>query len=382
MKRNKSIWLFFFCTIFCACDNSQHSRLPQVPHMGERVVQITDISLDSLTLDAHMTSLAGKWYLHGDTLVLLDKYAVSMQKYDLSGQYIGKMLVKGRGPNEQLEPFYWFQYTDDGGFYAMNTSWQMFHYSANNVIVGQSTFLENVDIEEYKKIYANPDPKSPSMYEPQTMCSDMGILGDNLVFPVVTEHYLYNGYESRTKDYYRNSHLFAAVDTSSLHIRSIFGFYPQIFQKSNIPNFATLRFSTDSVAKKMYVSFYADPKVYVYNNDFELIHTFGERHDLIKGDYPSTSTFEEADELSDNQYKRYGYYDRIAVAGDYVFRSYKTDNGKWGMMAYETSSGDQIADFSIQSKEFRIIGYHKGWYYAEGGWNYDKETCTIYKFKI
>lgn len=312
----------------------------------------------------------------------LDSYAVTMQKYDLNGQHVGRMIVKGRGPDEQLEPFYWLQFSDDGGFYAMYTSWQMFHYNINKVVVKKHTFLDEADKDEFKRIYAKPDPESLLMYEPQTMCSDMGMVGGSLIFPIVTEHFSYNGYESRTKEYYRNSHLFAAVDTSSFHIQSFFGFYPQVFQESNIPNFATLRFSTDTFAGNMYVSFYADPKVYVYNDNFELSHTFGEPNPKIQGVYPSTSTFADADELYSRHLKKYGYYDRIVAAGDYIFRSYKADDGKWGMMIYEKSSGDQIADIGIPSKDFRIIGYHEGWYYAEGLWNYTDETCTIYKFKI
>ena len=78
--------------------------------------------------------------------------------------------------------------------------------------------------------------------------------------------------------------------------------------------------------------------------------------------------------------KKYGYYERIKVVNDYLFRSYKKDGDiGYGLQIYKDD--DLIGDVSF-SEEVYIIGYSNGCYYGVLPVNVDLEQFRIIKFKL
>jgi len=390
MKTIKLIAIIVLLLFFSCKKEAYRTRLPEVKHLGiENLATQKKITWDSIVVDMSETSLVVGWHLYSDTLYILDRHMVPMKKLDLEGNYIESFLKKGRGPNELTEPFFWFTFLPEGyagllsGYYLLNV-----YDKQNQLRVKHLLFSEILDTKEgaleAQRIFDKPDPESYLMYEPQTMNYEMVFLGNNLILPVVTEHYAYNGFNKyqKARKYYRDSYLFLRLDTSNLHVAGMFGHYPQVFQESNIPNFSNSNFSVkDSL---MFVSFMADPNVYVYNDKFELSFTFGVAVKNIKGNYPETKSFEEAEEVFGKHRKNYGHYKHIRAVHDYIFRMYMNDHKEWRTQVYDAKSYDLVADFQNPNNYayFKCLGYSNGYYYAEGAINNKTETSVIYKFKI
>lgn len=380
-----------FCILLSGCTGhrpAENDPYENLPHFGKDLsTSSRHLITDSLFFDASMTSLQGRWYTVGDSLWFIDRHIVPVRRFDIAGNYTGKHLMKGHGPNELIAPLYWFCNDTASGYWGMNNAWQIMRFDKRHHVTRKHHFLEErkADKTVWAKLLRKPDPTNPLMYEPQYGCSDMGLLGGKLIIPITTEHPVFNGYEEttgQTEKFYTVSYLFAALDTTTFELDTIFGSYSPIFRSHTIPNFAGINFDTDPTGHTLVVSFQGDPWLYVYDTTFRLHHSFGIPHPQITGEYPETHTAEEADARRTDQYTAKGYYAKIKHTGNHILRQFRTDNGNWGIEIYDAGSYNLLGRIPVPSWDTWPIGQIGEWYYTQGRADTENERYIIYKFRF
>ena len=382
--KNKLDWVLVLLCLNCiACDKATFvDEYVNIKHDGQKNIEITKIVLDTIFIDASFTSLEGEWLLKDSRLYFIDQALVGVKVFDLDGLYIEKHIERGRGPNEILKPMLAASVSDRGDFVAIDRGWiislfnECFKKDKSYILFGDI----DGDAQMWDNLLRSPDPEQFRMYEFFINARSIRFLNDQIIIPVITEHIDYNGFykNANAQDFWLKSYNFLMIDIQSRKTGKLFGHYPPIFRKKNIPTFSLLSFDTKS--DHVYCSYGADSLIYVRDHHGKLLKSIGYAASSINGEYPETETFEDYSSNRIQHEKKYGYYKRIKVVNDYLFRSYKKDGDiGYGLQIYKDD--DLIGDVSF-SEEVYIIGYSNGCYYGVLPVNVDLEQFRIIKFKL
>ena len=383
MKKKRG-WMFFFvCLNFIACNDAKVvDEYANIRHEGQKDIKITGIVLDTIYIDASSTSLEGEWHLRDNKLYFIDYSVVGVTEFDLDGQYAAKYIEKGRGPNEILQPIFAGSFSDSGDFVGIDQGWMISLFDKDFKKKNSCVLLGDIaeDEQVWDNLLQNPDPEAFRMYEFFISSKSIRFLNDLVVIPVITEHVAYNGFNkgANTRDFWSRSYNFLMIDVHNCKTGKLFGHYPPIFREKNIPAFSLLSFDTGN--GHVYCSYGADSLIYVRDSNGELIKSIGYAASSIKGGYPETQTFEEYSKNRGQNEKDYGYYKRIKLVNDHLFRSYKKDGGAgYGLQIYHNS--DLIGDISFP-EDIHVIGYSNGAYYGVLPVDTDSERFRIVRFEL
>lgn len=383
MKR-KFYWVLVLgCLNYMACNDAIFvDEYLNIRHDGQNNVEVTKVTLDTILIDASSTSLEGEWHLKDNKLYFIDQALVGVKVFDLEGQYIAEYIEKGRGPNEILQPILAGSFSDGGDFVGIDQGWMISLFDGS--FKKEKSCILFGDIDGDKKVWdnllQNPDPDEFRMYEFFISARSVRFLNDQIIIPVITEHVDYNGFykNANTQDFWLKSYNFLTIDIQNRKTGKLFGHYPPIFRERNIPTFSLLSFDTGN--GHIYCSYGADSLIYVRDNNGRLINSMGYAASSIRGEYPETETFEDYSSNHRKHQKEYGYYKRIKIANDHLFRSYKKDGDTgYGLQIYKNN--DLIGDISF-SEDIYIIGYSNGFYYGVLPGNMDLEQFRIVKFEL
>ena len=384
MKKKYSwVLLALSCINQIACQNTIFvDEYADIRHDGQKNIKITEVDLDTVLIDASSTSLEGEWHLKDNKLYFVDKALVGVKVFDPDGQYITRHIEKGRGPNEMLQPMFAGSFSDRGYFITIDQGWTISLF--NKEFKKEKMYILLGDIDGDQKVWdnlrRNPDPEKFRMYEFFISAPGIRFLNDQVIIPVITEHMDYNGFfkNANVQDFWLRSYNFLTIDIQNCKTGKLFGHYPPIFRKRNIPTFSVLSFDTGN--DYMYCSYGADSLIYVRDNHGKLIKSIGYATSSIKGNYPETETFEDYSLNFRKHQKTYGYYKQIKLANDHLFRSYKKDGDTgYGLQIYKDN--DLIGDVSF-SEDMYIIGYSNEYYYGVLPTDTDLEQFRIVKFKL
>lgn len=366
----KKILLVICVILFSPSFMAGKYNLDSLSHKGTKSVVINSINFKKLVLDGSGTSFDGSWQMDGSSILLFDKYLTPVRAYNCDGRYVGVVIKDGNSPDNIPEPAIISAVNKNGDIAVMTQSAFFFLYDSNFHIKYQYQYpwfllleTESSDVvESINKLLITPNPEAPEMYEYNFAVKDMKCVNDTLFIPAITEHFAYNGYniDDDAEKFWKDSYIFISFKMSNIgETRRIFGHYPPVYQNSNIPIFSTYDFAV--VGNKVYVSFAADPLIYVMNKSGRLLYNIGYGDDNIKCLYPETKTFEEYEVGFDAQREKYGYYDRLYADGSMIFRTCHLDNGKWKLQIYENENmiGDVLMD-----KPLEIIGKYNNCYYG------------------
>lgn len=356
-------------------------------HRGKDSVSISEMGESFLfEIDASHTSLDGQWFLIEDRIGFVDKYSVGVKFFDLDGHWMGKEVREGRGPDEMSQPAWVSAYDSEHReivFHDNNSVLLRYDSSFRQTFNTHSAwplFLDSTFTNSsWEKLYSEPDAEVLQMYEYNPMVKRMFCRNDTLLIPVVTEHVKFNGYEAgrSAKDFWRTSYVLLQVMLGPNAKYRLIGHYPSVYQRKNIPVFSFYDFAVrDSL---IYVSFAADPLIYVYDMDGNPVYSMGFAVPDIKCDYPETFSVDEYERYYRAQKMDYGYYDRLVACGDYLFRSCRTDKGLWKLQVYQEN--DLVGVIDLDS-EIDIFGFHDGWYYACIGLDLENERFKMIRFRL
>lgn len=159
---------------------------------------------------------------------------------------------------------------------------------------------------------------------------------------------------------------------------SLVGHYPNIYTQKNIPIFGLYDFAI--LGTNIYVSFNADPKIYVLDTQGTPLYSFGCPDEDIKLDYPQTKTFDEYEDKWFEHRQKYGYYDRIYLKDNTLLRTCRTDKRKYKLQVYqnEQMTGDIELD-----RPMEIIGLGAdNYYYAYVRDDIEEDRFVLIKFLL
>lgn len=373
-------WLLLFAFGLCACNTGNGIR--------EDLPEIEKLQADSIFIDASYTSLSGQWIMKDSLLLSLDKYIVGIKVFDRNGHYVKQHIRQGRGPNEMIQPA-WITALDNvsGNLVIMDNSGMLLQMDDNFEIVSNTKYpwftmlSESFGIEDVEYLMYNPDPEAKEMYEYNFECDRM--LSDNgqLYIPVTTEHIKFNKYMKGkvSRNFWKNAHTFISLDIDSVSTSGfMFGKYPAIYRKRHIPAFSDYDFAI--AENRIYVTFEADPLIYVMDLQGNGIGSFGVADKNIAASYPTSHSFEDYEMNSGKLKSEYGYYDRIYADGRYIMRTCRRDDGTWVMQVYNPAN-ELVALYDVGSR-IEIIGQYDGLYYAVCGVDMENEKFMLIRFKL
>ncbi|MFI3322132.1 MAG: DUF4221 family protein [Rikenellaceae bacterium] len=191
----------------------------------------------------------------------------------------------------------------------------------------------------------------------------MVMVGDKLIMPIVSEHIKCNGYEiNNSEGFWENSANFMSIDVNESRAESIFGKYPPIYSKSNIPIFSNYSFDKFNDSD-IIISYAADSLIYVRDDSGELKYSFGYDSGIIDSEYTQTKSFDEYQEKYKKELRKKSYFTYLKAVGDYVIRGYKTrgENGGYGFQIYKDN--DLIGKVD-SPEEIMVLGASGGYIYA------------------
>ena len=384
----KKIILYLLIILLYSCNiNSYKNEYVNLKNLGS--VTKSHISLsysDTITIDARATSLQGIWSISNEHLYFADEHIVKVLIFDTLGCQNAKLFTKGRGPQEFISPALSFIQLESGKFFFSDKNQNLFILSngPNYLKERESNIIKAGLPKMYTNDFINnllehPDPDNYAMYELCFQGNDFIEFYGNILFPVTTEHIKFNGYmQEYAADFYKRSYNIIAVDTADLSISNLFCKFPPIYDSKIIPNFKNCHLASDGT--ELYVSFEADPNIYVYNNKYELIGYFGVIETAINTNFPQTTTVNEAEKLYKKHRNKYGYYGNLTYAGEYLFREFFTPEGEKGIQIYKDYT--HVHTLLLNENKFTIIGYIYPHYYALTECNLNDETYQIVKFSI
>ncbi|MDD3035072.1 MAG: hypothetical protein PHT25_10815 [Bacteroidales bacterium] len=335
-----------------------------------------------MIVDARNLSLCGFWLTDGKHLYYEDNKIVTIKKFTPDGTECERYFSKGRGPEEMLRPPRAFKRFENGDFISIDIDSHFFYFDSlmNKKWAYNFYKIGNKCGNEFKQnLLNNPDPDEVLMYELSSYENQVELLGDNIIFPVTTEHIKYNGFykESRAKEFYKDSYHLMALNKNTLK-KEIFGKFPPIYHKHIWSNFMDCHITKDD--SLLYVSFEADYQIYLYNKDLKFVSSFGVKADNVDHTYPERNTFEEATDNYKKDRTTHGFYSNIYFINNYLFRIYHTKHNKIGMQVY--SNQELIYDKIINYEIFEMIGYIEPYYYVNTKCDIDKEIYIITKLVI
>lgn len=387
LMSNKSILLLsilLFLMVILGCTGSdQYSNLP---YNEKKNIVYSGIESEDFIIDGSMSSMDGQWLMKDSLLYFVDRHVVGVNVYDKNGMFMDSFIDMGRGPNEMISQSAYSTFDLSNGNFVMydsNYSFNVFKQDHTKEFVSETWVYmapKLYDGKEYQKLVEFPTPSSLAVYDYNFMC-DRVCVSDNVAFlPVIIEHPKYNGYDKgcNAKDCWKNSSTFLAFDIHDiLGSFKLFGSFPPVYSKHNIPIFATYDFQL--VDGKFYVSYAADPKIYVMDCDGTLLHSFGSPGNKVSCKFPDTNTFEEYEECFEIQRQQYGHYDRLFSCADFLFREYYDDDCGWNLQVYENEI--LVGDFPLDC-HLDIFGCCDGSFFAFKKIDYEGEAFVLTKFRL
>ncbi len=329
-----------------------------------------------------LTSMEGIFFLQKDTIYFADKQLATIFLYDLKGKFIKTYLSRGKGPNEILG-LNTITPLEQGGYAIMDEQWNIFIFDQQ----WKRSITYQIDWQckkTIRELYNNPDPNEKGIYEVEYAANNLRPISNKyLIFPIVTEHLRYNGYEgTNAEHFYKNSYTLGLINITNGQLKQMMcNRSPVYSQYKYLPNFKNVIFETNQ--DTLYYSFEADSLIYQINFQDSSTISYGYKGNNMNTRYVETNTFQKADDNYITDRKKFGFYSNLKYISEtgILFRSvhYGSPQKKDGIQCYRDHIF--IGEFEVPLN-FQVIGYCKPYYYAVGEPDLAKEEISIYKFKL
>lgn len=378
-------WLFS-----CDVDISQNQHFRREPGIVQ--IQLNALDIDTILLNHPNSSYDGFFAVHSDSIYFLDKLFATATVFDLSGKFVGQHLGKGEGPNE-VEGIR--GYIQDTKNHIIFKGYSVYSFDNNWKKIKHAVLRWESD-KSQKELINNPEPDDIGIYEVKYK-PEMYKIFDSEYFILNTEstHPKFNAYfTSVSQNFYQNAYTFALVNRKSLKIEKLFGHYPDIFQNSNIPNYAN--WYADITPDQVYMNFEADSLIYVYDKkSLQPSFCLGISGRGMKQNYKATDTYDEAMDRWIEDRVSSGYYTDIEVFDEQelIFRIYTlgTDESDFQNKSVTDEHFPKrmqiyykkklVGDVQVPNR-FTIIGFIDGYFIADGLIDEQNQAMGLYKFKL
>lgn len=364
--------------VVCSCVNRPQREFPL---KGERDKSLAVVDLDTIRADVSDSSCRGNFLMSDTSVYFADASMSALYEYSPEGKFLGKRLGKGQGPEEISSMMYAAPLLNArDSIVIIDSSNGMYIY---DVAQDHISCKGVIDFGWGKH---EDDYSSPSAYNLMEM-SDFGVSfmhrgGDDMVFPlsIVTRDN-----SKLNPQRYSEGRIFGLLDEETMEVSEVFGCYPESFTEQPKPAFEFFSFC-GSPEGGYFVSFAADPRVYLFDSNGSPAYCFGEDPEGVRRIYTigydsPYETFKK--DIGNNPGCNTGlYYDG---KNDILFRTTMTDfeSGKVFLQGYR---GNNLVLEEEMPPYFKLLGQigdtYIGVRFIPEDNGDDNMNFTIYRFRV
>ena len=373
--------IYFIISLFllvCSCKN----KVDQI-NFQQVSIAFDTLKVEKLTSIHENSSQEGDIYFQNTNFFFVDKRFGYLYLYDKEGNYLKTLLGQGESPKE-LNTAYVDGYAMDrkGNHIFLGSSFDI-HIHRPDLTREKTTILDWKGKKNVNEVRENAldNIDQFSLYTLDYL--NLNLITDskgNLFIPIYSENEKFNAFTG--EKYYKEGKILAKYNFKSNKVEKLLGQRSDEYLKYNyIPHHAWFSYDLDSLDHFL-INHEIDPKIYYYDNDFDLITTFGTPGKSMNLEYKEINQFDLKlfREYYTNDRPKRGYYHSLKCLNGLVFRSYtKNENSlTHGLQIYKDFV--LIADVEVP-KGLKVRGYIPPYYY---GSVYDEESdkVEVYRFKL
>lgn len=376
--------------VFSACNNG-HKLKDHFPekHLAKSQIAIQELKLDSLSLGGFNSSFTGQVQIDKDTIYFIDSRFGSVFLFNKEGKLEKTVLGQGPGPKEIDTKYIDGAYIDDQIKIFLGSSFDAHLYNSNwektkSFAINWKWKVNNID-----KIN-DPEATERALYTFEWEKMIVKKYGDFLYVPIYSQHRNFNAFVS--KRYFEEGPILAKINLKTGVVDELLGRRsPKYLDHDLLGQFSFFAFDINK-AGDFLITHEIDPKIYVYDQSFKPLRSFGVPglgmdtayvDFKITGDPNQKNNMKSLQQRFNQDQLKYGFYKEIfnSPSTPYVFRSYEKGNNliNSGLQIYkdEVLVGDVLVP-----KNFKVIGYIAPFYYAYCGTNEAEDSIRIYRFSI
>lgn len=331
-----------------------------IHHRGKRLLNARIESIDSLIIDANMTSSMGNFYMQDSSLFFADVYKCIIYEFSINtGKFLGVHYNYGNGPNELSRYLYAYPFENGkGNCFLIDNSLRMYVWNKSEYLLNDKG---NIDFgwENQKR----NNYESTSIYNIMQF-TDFGInlsmVNDSVCLVPLS---IVNRYINQIdKSRYIKGHVLGELNLNSMKIERVLGSFPQVYIEKPTPQHEYFDYVLED--GRMYINHAVDSLIYVYNYPNELLYTIGYEATNINREY--TVGYDIDFETFNNDIKSCG----INTGISYVKESgllIRTSllGGKNGLnICLQAYRNDDLILEQVVGTLFSFLGYYDGYYYG------------------
>lgn len=371
----KICFLFATAVMLCGCREKaavgEHASFFVQPVENETEILVENLAVEAIPVGLNDTSWEGFSGMTEDKIFFVDRYAGRLYEVDGESGSTELRIREGRGPQElPIENVEGYTASHDGHHYFVGATRDLYIFDPTYNLIKNISFIAAES--DSPEIDYNRDDYYSLVYEA-------------IVLRPYKNHVYINvmsaGDDSNisNESWYDNSRILMSVSTEgSAH--SIEGYMGRVSPAVRyMTAFYAMQYDLDAEGN-FYVSFEADPLVYVYDNDYRIQYSFGHPGKGMNTDY-TEGTPDNFGDLLDSEYANKGYYTSIKKVGDLVFRSYRRGGADVpdGLQIYRGTT--LVGDVEVP-RGLKVMGYIAPYYYSEVVTDPENEAATLYRFRL
>lgn len=348
-------------------------------------IKFNNIKIDTLILKDTASSFIGHTAIFGDKIYFADEYFARLYVFDTNGDLITMRLGQGNSKKE---------YAGSGisGFFFLPNGQSIYMGASIDCSVYDTHFekIKYFQIQRFLNDYWKDkefadNPKNYGLdYTKFTMraydtymymnvfCAGKGVGFSSIENPLA---------------YYEKAKVLLKVNLETGCVEELVGAYPPSYLKDSDKrgDLTDIGYDIDSKGN-FYISYAADPGIYVYDKNFTPIRAFGTKGNNMDTDYLNSYTLKQNEDSYEQWYKGRYTYLKYTEETDVSCRSY-TKGGNPITEALQIYQGDTlVADIDVPSffpvNFFKIAGYIAPYYYSAVYPDAENKTLKIYRFKL
>ncbi|MDR3235314.1 MAG: hypothetical protein LBT48_01105 [Prevotellaceae bacterium] len=349
---------------------------------GSRIaIKYTQLHVDTIRLNDEGVecSLSGfSGVNHDGDYYFVDSRLCRYYVFDVNGNFKKYHLGYGPGPKETTAGIELCCMLPDTSLFMLGTRIDYLVYDKN--FDKKTHFMSH-----HSHITASDVPDLSAdwrTYSHDVICRTYN---NKIYIGMFSEHSEFN-YLENTKAYLKKSNHILEADLASEHVGKMYATgYPPIYHEHpydySVYSYR-INFDIDRTGN-FYVSYEADSLIYKYDSDYNPLCSFGYAGTNIRMKISSVSGYSGMKNYFKTDIMNNGFYDWLEYVDEtgLLFRSYKKGS-------HEASDGLQIysdtgllADVAVP-KDLKVAGYVAPYYYSQAIADPEKETLTVYRFKL
>ena len=338
---------------------------------GEKSITIEAVQVDTIAVgQLENTSYTGFSGVCEDSLYFYDGVLGYYYKLGLDGTVGKKRLGLGHGPGE-------IPTRVDGVSYSPETK----------LLFGPGSTYDGYTYDESTNTVTRHTMKAPKWDDPYRSPDSYSIWDEYI--QVSYKNYIFYNILNEVKpfmvdgDALEKSAIIMRYDTNNEEMVALGNFSKFVVDNQNRVRHLPHIYFDVAEDGTFFVTFQADPSIYHYDKDFNLIASFGFEGEEMDTDYTeSTLGMESFGIAYETDIEKVGFYTWLKHVGDYTFRSYrKTATAeKEGLQVYD-SNYNLIADVEVP-KGLKVTGKIGDYYVSQVVCDEDNQKLSFFRFKL